>query len=241
MHRCRHPRRTPQARSGGRCRSSCAACATDRRAGGSPSPSTRATGRGRRAASNRRQAGERGRTGRSCRNFQVVGTAEERTELPCLDVVVGVHETRERGIAGDDGDLRGVRELLERPAIDVGDGVAEPIDDEDRAASVSPSTTGTGMSRRWYSCTGRPSAAIWTPRASQPAAGANRSRPSNVRLTVGRAYCAFCDLHDLARRQRAQGFGQQPVVGRHEPVVARVDGDAARACFRRPDPRPRGI
>ena len=35
--------------------------------------------------------------------------------------------------------------------------------------------------------TGRPSAVSSTPFASQAAAGAKRSRPSNVRLTVGRA------------------------------------------------------
>jgi len=52
----------------------------------------------------------------------------------------------------------------------------------------SPSSSGNGTSTRWIAPAGRPSAASSTPFASHAAAGAKRSRPSNVRLTVGRAY-----------------------------------------------------
>ena len=47
---------------------------------------------------------------------------------------------------------------------------------------------------------GRPSAVRSIPFASHAAAGAKRSRPSNVRLTVGRAYSALGQLDDSLRR-----------------------------------------
>ena len=90
---------------------------------------------------------------------------------------------------------------------------------DDLAASACPA--------RWKSVTGRPSAVSCNPLASHAAAGAKRSRPSNVRLTVGRAYRRSVSSTTRLRRIFAQHDGQHAVVGRDEPVVARLRRDAA--------------
>ena len=89
------------------------------------------------------------------------------------------------------------------------------------------STAGFGTSRRCSAPALRPSAPRSTPFASHAAAGANRSRPSNVRLTVGRAYrrslsstTRFGGCSSTTRREHA-------VVGSDEPIVARVGRNAA--------------
>ena len=81
-----------------------------------------------------------------------------------------------------------MRESLDRLAIDVGHQVAEAIDAHDDAADGRPRpTSGIGNVEALDVRHGRPSADSWMPFASHAAAGAKRSRPSNVRLTVGRA------------------------------------------------------
>ena len=79
---------------------------------------------------------------------------------------------------------------------------------------------------------GRPSAASSMPLASHAAAGAKRSRPSNVRLTVGRAYRRSVSSTIRLAAMLVEDGGQHAVVGRHERVVAGVGRDAAP---RRPD------
>ncbi len=117
---------------------------------------------------------------------------------------------------------------VERPAVDVGDEVAEAIDAEHFAVdSASASTEGRGMSSCCSGPEGRPSAVSSIPSASHAAAGAKRSRPSNVRLTLGRA-----NRRSVSSTTRLGGLSgrrdrQHAVVGRDERVVAGVGGDAA--------------
>ena len=73
----------------------------------------------------------------------------------------------------------------------------------------------------------RPNDVSAVPLASHPAAGAKRSRPSNVRLTVARAYFRSCQLDDALRRRLAEHAGEHAVVGRDEPIVAGVRGEPA--------------
>ena len=77
------------------------------------------------------------------------------------------------------------------------------------------STRGSGTSRRIEHRRRRgraPSSSM--PFASHAAAGAKRSRPSNVRLTVGRAYAAFGQLDDgVGRRPRRAPGRSTPLSG----------------------------
>ena len=76
------------------------------------------------------------------------------------------------------------------------------------------------------------------PFASHAAAGANRSRPSNVRLTVGRAYRALGQLHDRA----SAASPRRPATARRCPARRTGSRRPRRRCraapSRRPDRRP---
>ena len=149
-------------------------------------------------------------------------------ELARRRVGVRGHDARDRPIADSNRQRPSGRELVERAAIDVGDQVAEAIDAQHFAARARhPRSAAAGCRAACTVPAGRPSAVSSTPLASHAAAGANRSRPSNVRLTVGRAYRRSVSSTTLARRRLVEHERQHAVVGRHEPVVARFGGDAA--------------
>ena len=123
-------------------------------------------------------------------DLEMIGAAEERAEL--AGAGLGVRRTpasRSRGPpATGTPSARRADELLERPPIDVGDEVAEAVHAHDLAArSDRRPPPAAAAPTRTIDPAGRPSVVSATPFASQAAAGAKRSRPSKVRLTVGRA------------------------------------------------------
>ena len=65
------------------------------------------------------------------------------------------------------------------------------------------------------------------PFASHAAAGAKRSRPSNVRRHRRPGVAPLRELDDPLRRRLAQHQRQHAVVGRDEAIVARLGRDAA--------------
>ena len=121
----------------------------------------------------------------------------------------------------------GLHELLEQLPVDVRHEIAEAIDPQHLARRARRRSR---LARECDSCwmvpADRPSAERSTPFASQPAAGANRSRPSNVRLTVGRAYRRSVSSTTRRAGDFLEHRGQHAVVWRDEPVVARVGRDA---------------
>src|SRR5207237_668385 len=92
---------------------------------------------------------------------------------------------------------------------------------------------GCGISKRWIAPAGRPSADNSRPFASHPAAGANRSRPSNVRLTVGRAYRRSVSSTTLRGGVSSSTTVSTPLSG-----ATNLKSPASAAMPRRDDPTP---
>jgi len=173
-----------------------------------------------------------GRVGAIGRDLQMIGAAEERADLAWRRVGVG------RDHAGDlveaDADLqRTARELLERPRSMFVIRLPKRSTRTTWPSMRSSCTVGRGISRRWMLAALRPSAARSTPFASHAAAGAKRSRPSNVRLTVGRRTSARSARRFASADARRARPVSTPVVGSHELVAAGIGGNAA---ARRTDP-----
>ena len=116
------------------------------------------------------------------------------------------------------------RQMLEAAAIDVRDEIAEPIDPQHDRPRCCPSRD----VRIWNvehaarSSVERPRRRDPTPFASQAAAGANRSRPSNVRLIVGRAYCRFVSSTTRLGGVSLNTIVSRPLSGRHESISRRL-------------------
>ena len=118
------------------------------------------------------------------------------------------------------------RERFERASIDVGDQISEPIDQEHDPGEL---FAGHRLRNLDLLIVGDRAAEreSWIPFASHAAAGANRSRPSNVRLTVGRAYRR--SVNSTIRFGGSHGDRRQhPVIRSDEPVIAGLDGDPFR-------------
>ena len=131
----------------------------------------------------------------------MIGAAEQRARPRPARRRRRCDTTRDDLVRADPDVERPAGELVERPPIDVGDQVAEAIDaqhlsvDRDRRRRAAAGYRGGGSAPA-----GRPSAARSMPLRQPAAAGAKRSRPSNVRLTVGRAYLPLGQLDDALRR-----------------------------------------
>jgi hypothetical protein len=87
-------------------------------------------------------------------------------------------------------------------------------------------TSGWGISSWWYVDTVRPSADSWIPLASHAAAGAKRSRPSKVRLTVGRAYLRSVNSTTRLGGMSRRNGGEHAIVGGDEAVIASLRRDS---------------
>ena len=159
----------------------------------------------------------------------MVGAAEERADLAGGRVGIGRRRRARRGASRRRSSSgAAVRESLEGLAIDVGDQVAEAIDAQHRRRDARPSSTSRLRDVEPLNApAGRPSADSSMPLASHAAAGAKRSRPSNVRLTVGRAYRRSVSSTTRFGGHLVEDRRQHAVVGRDEPIVAGVGGDAA--------------
>ena len=120
----------------------------------------------------------------------MIGAAEECTQFTGRRLGIGGDDAGNVAAADADHDRGAAAEVLERAAIDIGDQVAESIDAHHLAGDLPGRDHRLRQIEVWKSAMLLPSETRAMPFASHPAAGANRSRPSNVRLTVGRAYFA---------------------------------------------------
>ena len=120
-------------------------------------------------------------------DLEMLGAAEERARRAGVGLRIRRHDLVDRVRAGRDLDRAGAGKPVEDAAVHIGDEVPETIDAQHLPDTAGSDTTGSGTVSVCHAVSGRPRADSSMPFASHAAAGAKRSRPSNVRLTVGRA------------------------------------------------------